>query len=78
MVALAALWTHTEGPASSGFCTSFPNEGIVCFLACPLVYKICQENQTPHCSQSLLTFPNQMFMSLNTKLEEKGFLLVGK
>lgn len=76
MVALAASGpTHR---ASSRVCTRFPNEAVVCFLASPTVYKIRQENQTPHCSQYLLTFPNQMFMSLNTKLEEKGFLLVGK
>lgn len=78
LVALASARTFPEGPASLRLCTSFSNEGIICFLACPLVYKICQENQTPHCSQYLFTCPNQMFMSLNTKLEEKGFFLMGK
>lgn len=58
--------------------TGFPNEGIICFSACPLVCKIRQEDETAHSSQYLFTCPNQMFMSLNTKLQEKGFLLVGE
>lgn len=39
-----SAWTCTDDSASLRIWTSFPNEGIICFLACSLVYKICQEN----------------------------------